>query len=115
MSGVTGASLRSIAGSPAWTAIVSGCGTASAYLTPLVPTHLEPVAQALQNRQAFLEFRMIAREQRPLTADARRVRHGAHLLPKGQRARQHVGVAPDDPESPPCLRLQWTEMSLLRP
>src|SRR5260370_21036943 len=45
MSGVMGASLRSSAGSPACTAIVSVCSTGSAYLKPLVATHLEPITQ----------------------------------------------------------------------
>src|SRR6266851_6315486 len=110
-----GASFRSSVGSPAWTAIVSGCGIGSAYLTPLVATHLEPVAQPLEHCQALPELRVIAGEERPFTADASRIGHGAHLLPEGQRARQHIGIAPDDPESPPCLRLQRPKGSPLRP
>src|SRR6266566_4461379 len=97
MSGVTGASWRSIAGSPAWTAIVSGCGIASAYLAPL--------AQALENRQACIELGVIAREQGPFTSDPGGIRHGFHVLPDGQRPSQHRRVAPDDAESPPSLRL----------
>src|SRR5205809_576038 len=115
MSGVTGASWRSIAGSPAWTAIVSGCGIASAYLTPLVATHLEPIAQALENRQACIELGVIASEQGPFTSDPGGIRHGFHVLPDGQRPSQHRRVAPDDAESPPSLRLEWTEVPLFRP
>src|SRR4029077_6126410 len=109
-----GASLRSIAGSPACTAIVSGCGTASAYLTPLVATQLEPVAQPFQGRKAFLELGLIACEERTFTADACRIGHGTHRLPEVQRARQHVAVAFDHPESAPNLRLQRAKVSPFR-
>src|ERR1700737_4478031 len=104
MSGVMGASLRSSAGSPAWTAMVSACGIASAYLTPLVPTQLEPITQTFQDRQALLEFRIIAGEERPLASRARPIRHCTHRLPEVQRARQHVEVAFDHPEAAPHLR-----------
>src|SRR3989442_12547707 len=114
MSGVTGASWRSIAGSPAWTAIVSGCGIASAYLTPLVATHLEAIAQALEDCQACVELGVIAGQERTFAADAGGIRHGLHFLPERQRPAQQHGVAPDDAQSPPSLRLERTEVSLFR-
>src|SRR3984893_10451266 len=109
-----GASLRSIAGSPAWTAIVSGCGIGSAYLTPLVATQLEPIAQPFKNRKAFLELGVIAGEERTLTADACRIGHGTHRVPEVQRARQHIAVAFDHPESAPRLCLQGAKVSPFR-
>src|SRR5437588_10497784 len=95
--------------------MVSGCGIASAYLTPLVASHLEPVAQTLEVGQALIELGRIAGEERPLTAHTCGVRCGAYLLPERQRSRQHLAVAPDDPKSPPRLRLEWTKVTSFRP
>src|SRR5437588_11454955 len=94
--------------------MVSGCGIASAYLTPLVASHLEPVAQTLEVGQALIELGRIAGEERPLTAHTCGVRCGAYLLPERQRSRQHLAVAPDDPKSPPSLRLEWTNVTSFR-
>src|ERR1700736_1709769 len=114
MSGVMGASLRSSVGSPAWTAIVSACGIASAYLTPLVATQLEPIAQPLQNRKSFVELRVVAGEERPFASGPRGIRQRADRLKDGEGAGQHVAVAANHAESAPSLGLQRTKRALLR-
>src|ERR1700730_12273743 len=114
MSGVMGASFRSIAGSPAWTAIVSACDIASAYLTPLVATQLEPIAEAFQNGQATVEFGVATGPQRRLTSDPRGIRHGAERVKDPQRSGQQVAVARDHPESTSSLRLERPKHPVFR-
>src|SRR5207245_10784668 len=70
MSGVIGASLRSMAGSPACTATVSECGIGSAYLKPFEPGHLFRVAKVFQHLETGFHLDMVPGDQRELATDA---------------------------------------------
>src|SRR5438309_11516066 len=83
-----GASLRSIEGSPAWTAIVSGCGTGSAYLKAFKPQCLLRVTKVFQHRHSRRHFGAVARDQGSLATNAGRVGPGTRPIEPADRVLQ---------------------------
>src|SRR6266849_1609139 len=110
MSGVMGASFRSMAGSPEWTAIVSGCGIGSAYLKPLEPQDLFRVAKAFQDGQPRLHLPMIAREQRSLAPDASGIGERTHALKQIDRSVQRLDTSIGKTQRAIGLRLDQRQL-----
>src|SRR5437868_9004224 len=92
MSGVMGASLRSMTGSPACTARVSEWGIGSAYRKSLEPEDLLRVANPLQHSQARRHLPVVARDQGSLAADPRGIRTRAEPVEKLQRVAEPSNI-----------------------
>src|SRR5438067_11477341 len=88
MSGVIGASLRSMAGSPACTATVSECGIGSAYLKPFEPGHLFRVGKVFQHLETGFHLDLVPGDQRELATDAGRIGPRTRAIEEADRAIQ---------------------------
>src|SRR5437660_12179843 len=93
MSGVIGASLRSMAGSPACTATVSECGIGSAYLKPFEPGHLFRVAKVFQHLETGFHLYMVPGDQRQLATGAGRIGPRTRAIEQADRPIQPDGFA----------------------
>src|SRR6184192_2976997 len=94
MSGVIGASLRSMEGSPACTATVSECGIGSAYLKPFEPGHLFRVAKVFQHLETGFHLDLVPGDQRELATDAGRIGPRTRAIEEADRPIQPAGFAP---------------------
>src|SRR5437870_7139465 len=93
MSGVIGASLRSMAGSPACTATVSECGIGSAYLKPFEPGHLFRVDKVFQHLETGFHLYVVPGDQRQLATDAGRIGPRTRAIEKADRPIQPARFA----------------------
>src|SRR5437868_12266826 len=111
MSGVMGASLRSMTGSPACTARVSEWGIGSAYRKSLEPEDLLRVADPLQHSQARRQLLLVARDQGSLAADPSRVGPRARTIEQRDRSLEPAQIVARPAEGSLSLSLDERELS----